>query len=491
MAQNITIVGLGPGSNQHWTLAAYWQLTQASEVYLRTSKHPSVDDIPVHTIHFDEWYRLAADPEQLYDLVAAKIVDLGQRDIGVTYAVPGHPYVGETTVPRILALAEKQQVPVTIIPGLSFIEPTMTLLGINALDNLQIIDAIEMTHQYYPPINPDKPALIGCIYGQEREVIEKVTQLLLNAYRDDFDVTMIRGAGTAFESLSVVPLAELEQQPDWDETVTLYLPADESNVSFVTFQQTIAHLFSPGGCPWDKKQTHQTLRAYLLEETYEVLETLDANDLPALAEELGDLLLQIALHTQMATRDGNFKWGDVIGHINRKMIRRHPHVFDNVTVDGPDEVFANWEAIKKTEKATKGNTEISSALDGVPPGLPALAEAMMLSKKAVRVGFEWDNINGALEKVIEEVKEFAEATEPDHMEAEMGDILFSVVNLARWQNIDPESALRATNARFIQRFQKMEQLAKAQEKTLTDMSLLEMKALWQTVKQMLKDNETV
>jgi tetrapyrrole methylase family protein/MazG family protein len=204
----------------------------------------------------------------------------------------------------------------------------------------------------------------------------------------------------------------------------------------------------------------------------------------ALAEELGDLLLQIVLHTQIATGAGDFRMGDVIGHINRKLVRRHPHVFGDVTVNGANEVMANWEEIKRLERsAQKGEREISpSALDGIPEALPALAQALAISKRAVRVGFEWPNIEGVLDKLVEEAHEITQATDSAELEAEIGDLLFSAVNLARWRNIDPESALRTTNARFTRRFKRLEALATAQGKVLSGMTIEELDELWDEAK---------
>ncbi len=480
----ITIVGLGPHDSQCWTVAAQHHLSQVEEVYLRTARHPSVADISAKTHSFDDWYEQASDFNELYDRVATEIVRLGQRPTGVTYAVPGHPHVGEATVPRIMDLAEAQQLPVKIIHGLSFIEPTLTALKLNGLNNLQIADAIEIAHLYHPPLNPDRPALVARLYGQA--IAQRVQATLLNAYRPDDTITLIRAAGSATERVWSCRLAELADQPDLDDWTTLYLPANPLNNSLVTFQETIAHLRSPDGCPWDKVQTHQSLRPYLLEETYEVLETLDANDTPALAEELGDLLLQIVLHTQIATQNGEFNMGEVIGQINRKMLRRHPHVFGDVVIQGVAELGPLWSAIKQAEKAEKGKLpQVISALDGVPIGLPALAQALAIAKKAVRAGFEWDNIEGVLSKVIEEAREVAEATEPSHVEAEIGDLLFSIVNLARWRKIDPESALRSMNVRFTRRFQTVEALVAAQGKVLSEMSLAEMLAVWNEAKRLL------
>ncbi len=345
------------------------------------------------------------------------------------------------------------------------LETTLTALKPQPLDPLQLAEAQTISQHYHPPLNPDYPALITGLMGIN--MAQQLQQTLLNSYRPDLPITLVRPDLTT-ESWS---LATLAAYPHIDEATSLYLPPDPENSSFVTFQNTIAHLLSPVGCPWDREQTHQTLRPYLVEESYEVLETIDANDMPALAEELGDLLLQIALHTQIATRDNEFSWGDVIGHIQRKMIRRHPHVFGEVQVSGAGEVVTNWEVIKKAEKVQKGQTLPNpSALDGIPKGLPALAEAAQISKKASRVGFEWNNMQDLLAKIVEEAHEVAEATDLTHIESEIGDLLLMITNLARWRNVDPESALRSTNARFSRRFQYLEQAAQSQNCTLADMS---------------------
>jgi tetrapyrrole methylase family protein/MazG family protein len=481
MPLGITIVGLGPGDSQHWTQAALTVLNQAKEVYLRTVYHPDLSNIPAQTHSFDDLFNQDSDFNQVYDQIATEIVRLGQRNEGVVYAVPGHPPVDEPAVPRIRVLAETNQIPVTIIPGLSLLEITRAILHLDGCHHLQIVEAREVARLHHPPLVPDHPALVTHLDHQN--LATKVKRTLLNAYNENFSITLVQPAGNETERLRSGPLLELDDQSYFDPQTTLYLPADSNNSSFTTFQETIAHLRAPDGCPWDQAQTHQSLRPFLLEEAYEVLEALDADDPVALAEELGDLLLQIVLHTQIATDTGEFKMGDVIGHIDRKLLRRHPHVFGNVVVNGVEDVATNWEAIKKAEKAAQGQSvQIASALDGVPPALPALAQALAISKKAVRVGFEWPNIEGVLDQLIEEAREITETSDPVHLEAEIGDLLFSAVNLARWRNIDPESALRGTNTRFIRRFRKMEALAAAEDKSFSDLSLDEMEVLWNEAK---------
>lgn len=481
MKPGITIVGLGPGDSQLWTLAAAQLLQEAGEVYLRTDHHPSAAEISATTYSFDEWYERFDAFEEAHQAVAAEIIRLGQRTRGVVFAVPGHPNIDDPVMPYVRTRASAASLPVTIIPGVSTLEAILTTLDVGKLSQLQIIDAPELASRYHPPLEPDRPALILNLHGQT--TVTQIQQSLLNAYPDDFVVTLVQAPGTRLEQVWKCHLAKLSLQPKLDRLLHLYLTADKSYSGFSTFQETIAHLRSPEGCPWDRKQSHQSLRPYLLEETYEVLETIDADDSAALAEELGDLLLQILLHTQIATDNGEFKMRHVIDHINRKMLRRHPHVFGDVVVSHAGEVTANWEEIKKAEKSAKGQLPpVSSALDGVPQGLPALAQALAISKKAVRVGFEWPDVDGVLDKITEEAREVAEAVDSAHLESEIGDLLFSVVNLARWHGIDPESALRATNARFVRRFKKMEALVRAKAQTLSQLTIDDLDALWEEAK---------
>jgi tetrapyrrole methylase family protein/MazG family protein len=258
------------------------------------------------------------------------------------------------------------------------------------------------------------------------------------------------------------------------------------------FQETVAHLRAPEGCPWDREQTHQSLRPYLMEECYEALAALDAEDYDALSEELGDLLLQIVLHSQIATEHGEFQMTGIIGRVDEKIRRRHPHVFADVKVRGVEDVLTNWEAIKKAERAgvegeVAGETASrDSVLDGVPRDMPALARAQAISKRAVRVGFEWPDMGGVLDKLVEEAREVAEAETPEEREAEIGDLLFVAVNLARWLDVDAESALRATNERFTRRFRTLERLAYERGQKLTDLDINGLDLLWEEAKQIEK-----
>jgi len=255
----------------------------------------------------------------------------------------------------------------------------------------------------------------------------------------------------------------------------LSLPKDLSK--FDALVEIIARLRGPDGCPWDKEQTHRTLRANLLSECYEVLEALDKGDPAELSEELGDLLLQIVLHAQIAKDDKEFEIGDVIKSIAEKIIRRHPHIFGKVKVKDADEVMHNWEALKKEERE-----EGESMLEGVPKDMPALAYAYEISRRAVRVGFEWENIEGVIDKLAEEIKEIKESRNREEKEREYGDLLFTLVNVARWEGIDAEAALREANRRFYKRFTRMEEQCRERGIDFTKLTFKEKDDLWEEAK---------
>jgi tetrapyrrole methylase family protein/MazG family protein len=244
----------------------------------------------------------------------------------------------------------------------------------------------------------------------------------------------------------------------------------------------VARLYGPAGCPWDRQQTHSSLRGALLEETHEVLEAIDAGDLAGLSEELGDLLLAVVAQSEMARQGGGFALEDVLAGVAAKLIGRHPHVFGDLEVSGTGEVLHNWEQIKAQELAAKGRSR-ASALDGIPPTLPALATAHALAKKAVRAGFSWGAIDGAWDKFGEELAELRAAAvgdDPAHTAEELGDLLFTLAVLARWLKIDPEIALRDANAKFRRRFSAIEQAAGG--RPLSELGLDALLELWAAAK---------
>ena len=255
------------------------------------------------------------------------------------------------------------------------------------------------------------------------------------------------------------------------------LASVENLNQFYTLVDIITRLRAPDGCPWDRKQSHASLRENFLEECYEVLDALDEGDSSKLCDELGDLMMQIVLHAQIATEAGEFELKDVISNINSKLIRRHPHVFGSLKVEGADEVLHNWEVLKREEREAD-----ASMLASVPKRMPALAYSQEIQARVARLGFDWEDVGGVIDKLAEEVTEFKQAGTQQQKEKEFGDLLFTLANIARRLGIDLESALREANRRFYRRFTYMEELCRQRGLNFGELSFAEQNTLWEEAK---------
>lgn len=348
------------------------------------------------------------------------------------------------------------------------------MLRLTPPSKLTLLSGEEFTLRHYPPTPPDVDTLILDIASPE--MAQQVRTVLHIVYADSHKVSVVGNARVVETSLSELRSAELSYP------ISLFVPSLGVGTSFEAFAEIVAHLRAPDGCPWDKEQTHQTLRKHLLEESYETLSALDANDTDGMREEFGDLLLQIVLNAQIAYQDNEFTMTDVMKHIYDKIVRRHPHVFGDLKLDGVDGVLQNWEKLKENERKTK--KEDKGMLDGVPAALPALNQAQEYQDRAARVGFDWAQIDDVLDKVREEIEEIKTAENPEQLKGELGDLFFVLVNLARWRDVDAEAALRETNLKFKRRFGHVEKSAKAQGRNLSDMTLAEMDAFWDEAKKL-------
>ncbi|MBI3163180.1 MAG: nucleoside triphosphate pyrophosphohydrolase [Chloroflexi bacterium] len=362
----------------------------------------------------------------------------------------------------------------------SHIASVFETLRLDPPSKLTLLEGAEFTLRHYPPTPPDVDTLIVGI--ESAEMAAQVKEVLLAVYPHEFDVWKVELFDTAQgksgkkkeERLTDFVGAEISYP------VSLYVPSLGVGTSFEAFAEITAHLRAPDGCPWDKEQTHQTLRKHLLEESYETLSAIDANDVDGMREEFGDLLLQIVLNSYIAHQDREFNFTDVVKHIYDKIVRRHPHVFGDVTLDGVDGVLQNWEKLKEKERGAQ--KENKGILDGVPAALPALNQAQEYQERAARVGFDWREIEDVLDKVCEEIEEIKSAENPEQVKAELGDLFFVLVNLARWREVDAESALREANIKFKKRFAYVEKSAKDRGRNLSDMTLEEMDAFWNEAK---------
>jgi len=477
----ITLLGLGPGDPSKLTREAWDVLANAKEVWLRTNQHPTTTGFPATLkIHsFDELYENGDSFEDVYSAIVEKVLELGQAPEGVIYAVPGDPFVAEATCPEIGRRAHAQGLPLKIVSGISFLEPVFAALGLDPYPNLVLMDALELSQEHIPPFPPDMPVLVAQIYS--RLVAAEVKMTLNTVFPDEHPVCLVHSAGTVYETVEHIPLFEIDRSESIGLLTVLYVPPLGEGTSFEAFQEIVAHLRAPDGCPWDREQTHDSLRTHLMGEAYEALAAMDSGDPLKMAEEFGDLLLQIVLNTQIASEDEEFSMADVLKGIYEKIIRRHPHVFGDVNLNGVQGVLINWEKLKADERAQSNEPE-KGLLDGVPLALPALSQAQEYQERAAHVGFDWKEVGGVLDKIAEEIQEVREVTNEEELINELGDLFFSLVNLARWKKVDAESALRGTNIRFKKRFAHVEQGAKTQGRKLSEMSIDEMEGLWQEAK---------
>ncbi|MFD3155543.1 nucleoside triphosphate pyrophosphohydrolase [Haloimpatiens sp. FM7330] len=482
----IKIVGLGPGSKESLTIGALEALKDTQHIFFRTDKHPTIDYINQLGINFETYdykYEQAKNFDEVYEFIANDLTKKHEKYHDVVYAVPGHPLVAEKSVAILNKLCTEKGIETSIIPAVSFIDAIMESLKIDPVEGIKIIDAFDIKKQIL-----DKR--VGFIITQvyNKYIASEVKLRLLEYYDDETEIYFVRAAGVKeSESIRKIHLYELDRQEDIDYLTTIYVPKDLDNTKdFSDLIGIMDILRGEDGCPWDKEQTHETLRKCLIEECYEVIEAIDEKDDDKLSEELGDVLLQVVFHSKLGEEDGYFNINDVIKGICNKMIERHPHIFGDLKVSNTDEVLDNWEKIKKKEQGLKTYTD---TLKHVPKELPALMKSIKVQEKAAKVGFDWENIEPAMEKILEEyyeVKNVYKSKNKGIITEEIGDLIFACVNVARFLDIDPEYALNYTIDKFISRFQYIEQRAIEQGLKLQQMTLKEMDNLWNEAKKQKK-----
>ncbi|MEC0373206.1 nucleoside triphosphate pyrophosphohydrolase [Paenibacillus chibensis] len=493
MSASITIVGLGSGNPDRLTMGIVKTLQTASEVYVRTKEHPVMsvlDELKVAIQSFDHIYEARDSFPEVYasiaDILLEKAATADEGSV-IVYAVPGHPMVAESTVQILRERCANEGIGLSILGGESFLDEAFVRLGFDPIEGFQLLDASGLNASL---LQPQLHTVIGQVY--DAFTASDVKLALMELYPDDYLVTVGHALGVdGQEEILQVPVYELDRVEGYGNLSLIYVPRSEDDMlrqrTFARLHEIVGILRSPGGCPWDREQTHESIRKNLIEETYEVIETIDEDDPEHMQEELGDLLLQVMLHSQMEEEVGTFNVFDVIQGLNDKLIFRHPHVFGQNQAEDADAALANWEQMKAEEKRRKGlMPEEASVLDGIPRDLPALMKAYKLQKKASKVGFDWDQIGHVFLKIEEELGELREAVEqgfdPEEQVAELGDLLFAVSNAARFLHADPEEALARTNRKFIKRFRFIEEELKARGKTVQESSLEEMDEIWQQAK---------
>jgi len=482
----LTVIGLGAADFEQLQMGVYKKLKATKKLYVRTLDHPVLKELAEEGIQFESFdgvYEKHDDFAPVYKEIAESLISLAQHE-SIMYAVPGHPLVAEQTVQHLIEANRDGQVNLKIEGGQSFLDPIFGALQIDPIEGFQLLDGTSFTLH---DINMRQHVLIAQVYDMFSASEVKLT--LMEKYDAEYLVTIVTAAGSQHESLRTVPLYELDQAVELNNLTTVYVPpvkeAEQALREWTTFRQIIATLRGPNGCPWDKKQTHESLKKYLLEEAHEFLAAIDDEDDFAIVEELGDVLLQVFLHAQIGEDDGYFTLEDVLASISEKMIRRHPHVFGDVSVEDADEVITNWEAIKAQEKGERP----VKLLDGEYRATSSLQTAYNYQKKAAKVGFDWPDTEGNWAKFEEEWKEFRAEVEQGTASSrldEFGDVLFTLVNIARVYKISPEEAMLHANEKFARRFGHVEERVMQESKDFAVYTLEQLDAFWNEAKRIEK-----
>lgn len=480
----IIIAGLGPVESGSLSIDSLEILKGAKFLVLLTSQLPVVSSLNKEQIGFDTFERIGqelAESEDADEIISRELISLTKEHEEVVFGVPGHPLLGQSITTRLAEQTTKLGIALEIIPSLCSRDSALAGSATHFLRNVQVIDASEIAEH---DVTPSLDLIVTG--GLDQSIASDLKSQLLNFYRSSSPVLIVQNMEPENKAgLIYCLITQLDQCKELSNKTSLYLPASRFPVgaTFFDLVRIMAKLRGPTGCPWDRQQTHDSLKRHLIEESYEVIETIDAGDSEHLMEELGDLLLQTIFHAQIASEQGDFDISDVLENIVTKLLRRHPHIFGDKQAETPEDVMVHWEEAKRKEGKAK-------ILSGLPQSLPALLYALKLQKKAAHVGFDWEEKQDIAEKLLEEAEEFKEAClqGQDHqeLEEEIGDVLFTIVNIARHYDIDPESALRKTSKKFKRRFEYIEEQAEMKKVLLADMPLDEKEKLWQEAKKQEK-----
>lgn len=485
----LTIIGLGAGDLDQLALGTYRKLKEASFIIARTDQHPAIVELRAEGVHvesFDAIYEENDAFEKVYEDIVCELLNLCAEK-PVTYVVPGHPLVAEKTVQLLIEKERADIIALEIAGGNSFLDPMFAALRIDPIEGFQLLDGTDLSRD---DVHMTQHVLIGQVY--DAFVASEVKLSLMEKYNFDHPVTIVTAAGSVDEKVRTVPLFELDRVAEIDNLTTVYVPPVDQLEGrlkdWTTFREIIAKLRGPGGCPWDRKQTHSTLRKYLIEEAHELLEAIQNEDEDEIIEELGDVLLQVFLHAQIGEDAAYFSLEDVLEAVSSKMIRRHPHVFGDTEVENADEVLSNWQEIKSKEKPSR-----QSVLDEQTRYSSSLLTAFNYQKEAAKVGFDWPDLQGALHKFDEEWQEFQHEVVNGNAEQqldELGDVLFTIVNIARFLKISPEQAMIHANDKFKSRFSFVEKSVSEERGEFKAYSLDELEQFWQRAKREEDDRES-
>lgn len=469
--KEITVVSLGPGSREHLTLGALEALKKAEKRVLRTGKCDAAAYLTENGLSFeslDAFYESCEDFDELTAMVHSRLLAMAE-DASVCYAV--FDATADETVRELMAHAQ-----VKVLPGVPLSAPLLSAVPQERVE-IQTASALEVTGMQNPLL------ILEC---DSRMLMGTCKLQLLQWYDPDQIVYFFPPCEKGARTFQQITLADLDRQKQYDHTSAVLIPAlaltNRRRFDFYDLVRVMGILRGEDGCPWDQEQTHETLRQYLIEEAYEVASAIDDEDWAHVADELGDVMLQVVFHASIGNQYGTFELGDITTDICRKMIERHRHIFGDDVCEDAEAVVKNWEAIKKEQR---GFTTQSQVLKDVSRTLPPLMRAEKVQKKARQVGFDWDDPRDALQKVEEEAREVRQALDEKdgaHLEEELGDLFFSCVNAARLAGVECETCLMKATEKFVRRFERMENAVLRDGKALKDLTINEMDVYWDSIK---------
>jgi len=470
----IVVVGLGPGPGNLVTPATTGEIARIRHRFVRTTRHEAATLVEGAT-SFDHLYDACDTFAEVYHNVVESLVRAADEHGEVLYAVPGSPFVLEDTVQMLLA---DSRVTVTAHPAMSFLDCAWSLLGIDPVNqSVRLVDGLRFAED---AAGERGPLLVAQVH--DKWVLSEI-KLAFEESTGDEEVVILHHLGLPDERAVHTTWKDLDRTIEADHLTSLYIPRLAAPIAGEMRRLHRLARTLRERCPWDQEQTHQSLIKHLIEETYELVDALNALDPQdpttdaELIGELGDLLYQVEFHTTIAEQEGRFTLSEVVNTLHDKLVRRHPHVFGEVRADTADDVATTWDAVKRGERG-----DSSSAFDGVAKSAPSLSYSQKIQKRAAGVGFDWPDHHGALDKIAEESRELAAADNDDSKEMELGDLLFSVVNVARHLGVDAESALRRSADKFRRRFEEMERLAHSRSLDLNALTLEQLDALWNEAK---------
>jgi tetrapyrrole methylase family protein/MazG family protein len=452
------------------TLAQQKALLGKGTTFLQTEKHPSVQvlrDLRLSFVSMDDLFESSEDFDALNAAIAKRLCEAGD----CVYLATGS--IQKSQLPAIQKAAQSRGITVRVLPHLS--------AGDVAFPDREAAISIS-AHDLPEGIDPEQNYVVEEI--DSRIIAGEVKLFLSEFVPDESTVSLASIGGDGSFATREIKLCELDRQKRYDATTILYISRCEYEArtrhGFDDVMRIVRRLRAPNGCPWDREQTHDSLKNALLEESYELIDAIDEQDDAHICEEMGDVLLQFALHAAIAEEQCAFTARDACTELVEKLIYRHPHVFGSIRVSGSDEVLKNWDALKMSQRNQTTQTEV---LKSVPKSFPALLRSRKVQKKAADVGFDWESAEQSFYKIAEETQELKEAMEQkSHVEEEMGDLLFAVVNVARLLKLEPEFLLMQATDKFIGRFEIMEQLARKRGNELKDLSFSEQDKLWDEAK---------